>query len=186
MAAVRCAGCNGSGRIHRGYDARRIRCPECMGRGRVSREYANRPGGPGDIGSRSSASPERPSRDIPAEISERRRAAERGTGRFLPPSVRLRRLHSALYIRVPGAGRSHSRRSSKWGWWLVALIWIVLLAVVLAGGRLRGSWSLGVLDLAPGIPGAGLMARMMGLSSLATFICWTWSPVRGRRSSPLR
>ena len=71
MAEVQCAGCNGSGQIHRGYDGRRIRCPECMGRGRVSEEYANRPGGPGDIGSRSSASPKRQPRDIPAEISER-------------------------------------------------------------------------------------------------------------------
>ena len=71
MAEVQCAGCNGSGQIHRGYDGRRIRCPECMGRGRVSEEYANRPGGPGDIGARSSASPKRPPRDIPAEISER-------------------------------------------------------------------------------------------------------------------
>ena len=168
MAAVQCVGCNGSGRIHRGYDGRRIRCPECMGRGRVSREYANRPGGPGDTGSRSPASPKRSPRDIPAEIFERRQAAQQrrplggppvagrlGTGRFLPLGVRLRwvlylaayrlrRLFSALYRRVPGAGRSHSRRASTRGWWRVVLIWIGLLAAVLAVGEITGfldSWT---------------------------------------------
>ena len=128
MAEVQCAGCNGSGQIHRGYDGRRIRCPECMGRGRVSEEYANRPGGPGDIGSRSSASPKRqprdipaeiferagipsdagapsptspelPSWDVPAEIFERRRAAERGTGLSMPLGVRLHLLRSRVVLR---------------------------------------------------------------------------------------
>ena len=88
MAEVQCVGCNGSGRIHRGYDGLQIRCPECLGLGKVPEEYANRPRGPGDAISRRPAARRPaggrnirpPARYLPEEILEeileRRRAAE--------------------------------------------------------------------------------------------------------------
>ena len=177
MAEVQCAGCNGSGQIHRGYDGRRIRCPECLGRGRVSREYANRPWGHwfplagvsptlapgysfGDFRAATGSAAAAPLGGPPV-------IGRLGTGRFLPlgvrlrwvlylPAYRLRRLFSALYRRVPGAGRSHSRRASTWGWYRV-LIWIGLLAVVLAVREMTGflksrtwPWGFQALDWWPG------------------------------------
>ena len=163
MPEVSCVGCNGSGQIHRGYDGRRIRCPECMGKGMVSEAYANRPGGPGDASSRMPHSrggnrgyrgdrmhvgqgagrrgrqgAESSNRRIPAEICERRSAAER---RYTGRSGNWLRLRvSQLFRGARRRGRMGrvSAGDSSWRWFHWGLIWIGLLVAVLAVGEISG------------------------------------------------